>query len=166
MPPLAGHASGVRGAVEFARSVRRITAERLALSKAVVLEATKSWRLATPEQAEFDPFQAPLKAATSLAGGNNFDQTLDALMASIIAADTSLPALALGLAAATQSNAPDKVWYFPSIELVWDGSSSFSNYSIAGMVGSRDSYGARFTATLCPTLSGLYDRVMRMTCKM
>jgi hypothetical protein len=30
MPPLAGHASGVRGAVEFARSVRRITAERLA----------------------------------------------------------------------------------------------------------------------------------------
>jgi hypothetical protein len=88
--------------------IQKITAERLALSKAVVLEATKSWRLATPEQAEFDPFQAPLKAATSLAGGNNFDQTLDALMASIIAADTSLPALALGLAAATQSNAPDK----------------------------------------------------------
>ena len=29
-PPSAGHASGVRGAVEFARSVRRITAERLA----------------------------------------------------------------------------------------------------------------------------------------
>ena len=88
--------------------IQTITADKLAQSKAVVLEATKSWRLATPDQADFDPFKAPLKAATTLVGGNNFDQTLDTLMASIIAADTSLPALAQGLVAATPTNAADK----------------------------------------------------------
>ena len=90
---------------ELAQTIR---ADKLAQSQAVVLEATKQWRLITPDQTDFDPFQAPLKAATSAAGGNNFDQSLDALMASIIAADTSLPALAQGLVTATQNNAPDK----------------------------------------------------------
>lgn len=88
--------------------IRKITPEKLALSKAIVLEATKDWRLSSPNQEEFDPFKAPLRAATSLAGGNNFDQTLDNLMASIIAADTSLPALAQNLIAATAANAQDK----------------------------------------------------------
>jgi hypothetical protein len=71
-----------------------ISASGLLLSQAIVLEATKGWRLATPSQEEFDPFKAPLRSGTTLAGGNNFDGTLDALMASVIAADTSLPALA------------------------------------------------------------------------
>ncbi|MEI7784492.1 MAG: hypothetical protein WCK08_08925 [Betaproteobacteria bacterium] len=86
---------------------RKITPEALALSKAVVLEATKDWRLATPTQEEFDPFKAPLKAATTQSVGNNFDQTLDTLMASIIAADTSLPALAQSLMSASQSSATE-----------------------------------------------------------
>lgn len=88
--------------------IRKITPEKLALSKAIVLEATRDWRLSSPNQEEFDPFKAPLRAATSLAGGNHFDQTLDALMASIIAADTSLPALAQNLISATATNAKDK----------------------------------------------------------
>jgi hypothetical protein len=58
-----------------------------------------------------------------------------------------------------QNNAPDKVWYFPSIEIEWSaGHSTWAYYKYPGMGDiSRDNYGARFTATLCPTMSGLYE---------
>lgn len=65
-----------------------------------------------------------------------------------------------------KANSPDRVYYFPSIWLGWDGGNPYEHQRndfqyypwSKGMAGDvRDNYGARFTATLCPTVSGVYQ---------
>jgi hypothetical protein len=55
------------------------------------------------------------------------------------------------------SNTPDRVWYISNISISFNASNhaSFGVNGTEGIV--RDNYGARFTATLCPTVSGVYQ---------